>query len=121
MSAPTNGETFEVTDSLGRKIKIKTPGPADTLNLLEAAGENAGNPQWVRMAMMIFAVRQIDELPFPATTDKRQILARADRLGNEGIEAVYAKMFPPAESEPEGEGTEAAPSKESEEVVVAKN
>lgn len=113
---PSNGETIEVTDSLGRKISLKTFGPADLLNLFEAAGGNSGNQTWMRLAMELASVRKIDELPFPFALKKDQLLTVAERLGNEGMAAVHDALFPP---EPE-----ASPAEESaaeQEIETAKN
>lgn len=118
---PSNGKTFDVTDSLGRKIVIKTLGPADTLNLLEAAGKNSDNISWVRMATILASVRKIDEVPMPATTKKDQLLAVADRLGDEGIGAVYAAMFPEASIADPEEAQAAVEAAETEQVATAKN
>lgn len=114
---PTNGETIEVTDSLERKIVLKTLGPADMLNLFEAAGANSGNAAWMRFAMELASVRSVDGVPLPFAIKKEQLLMAAERLGNEGMMAVHLKLFPPEE---EG-ADESAPTAEAQEVEAAKN
>lgn len=117
MADPTNGEKLEITDSLGRKIELKTLGPADLLNLLEAAGNNSGNSAWMRLAMELASVRKIDELPLPFAVKKDQLMMVANKLGNEGLAAVHNALFPPA---PESEGDDAESAAQSE-AETAKN
>lgn len=121
---PSNGEVIEITDSLDRKIKLKTLGPADMLNLLEAAGTNSGNAAWVRMAMIVASVREIDGVPVPVANTKDKVLRGATVLGNEGLVAATRALFGVDEAAPEAEtedGEAPAEAKPSEELVAAKN
>jgi hypothetical protein len=90
---PDNGTESFVTDSLGRTLGLKTMGPAGMLDLIEAAGDQSGNPSWVRSAMIIAAVASIDAVPIPVAVTKDQVKANARRLGNEGFAAVAKVLF----------------------------
>ena len=83
------------------------------LDLLEAAGTAANSSAWLRYALMICSVISIDGKPvvMPITKDEVRNLAR--RVGNTGVQAIAAVMYP---SEP----ANAAPAPD-EEAQVAKN
>jgi hypothetical protein len=102
-----------VIDAAGRVIKLRDMDPADTLDLIEAAGSAAGNQAWFRMACMVCAVESIDGVPLPAATKKDHIRNSARKLGNEGLYAITKHMFPEAVKQAEGETPE--------DLVVAKN
>jgi hypothetical protein len=83
----------ETTDADGKVYKYKDLDPADMLNLMEAAGANSGNQGWMRMAMLISSVKDIDGLPVPMPTNKNQVLSLARQVGNAGLVALNAAMF----------------------------
>lgn len=90
---PSNGEIINVADSLGRKIVLKTMGPADMLDLVEAAGANSGNQGWVNLAMVVCSVQSIDGVPVPRAVTKDQVKRVARLLGNEGMVACSNELF----------------------------
>ncbi len=105
-----------VTDAQGRVLKLHVMDPMDMLDLYEAAGDVAGNATWVRYAMILASVTQIDDLPIPAPKTKDQIRALGKRLGNDGLVAVAKVMFPDPPATEDG----AAP-KDGDVVAAAKN
>ncbi len=96
-------EMKTVTDALGRTLKIRELDPADMLDLIEAAGEVAGNPAWIRYAMSVASVAEFDGVPVPLPENKDQIKAFARRIGNEGyvaaVRAVWGIADPPAKGD----------------------
>ena len=83
----------DVVDSTGRKIAVTALDPADMLDLLEAAGDASANSGYMRYAMVICSVSNIDGVPVPRPTKKNEIKALAKRLGNEGFAAVTKSLF----------------------------
>ena len=88
-----------ITDADGRKLELREMTPADQLDLLEAAGDSSGNAGYVRMVTVLFMVAKIDGAPVPPPTNKRQIRLHATRLGNAGLVALYAHLFPPQDED----------------------
>lgn len=117
-------DLLDVVDGKGRKISLKVMGPADMLNLLEAAGANSSNAAWMRMAMTIASVRAIDGIPVPAAYKKKDVLDAANKLGNEGLAAAAKALFGDPAAETDGDADGAAPSAEQEQaegLETAKN
>jgi hypothetical protein len=83
----------EVTDSTGRKFITRELDPADMLDLFEAAGDASGNQAWIRMAMIVHSVMEIDGVPLPIAVTKDDIRANARRIKNEGLVALSKHMF----------------------------
>lgn len=86
-----------ITDAKGREIAVTVLGPADMLQLLEAAGDASSNAGYVRYASVIYSVSAIDGIPVPKPSMKKHILDNAARLGNEGFAAVATHLFGDAE------------------------
>lgn len=79
----------EVTDSDGRRLKLRTLTALDTLRLLKAAGPIlAQNQPWISMATLVFCVTEIDGIPTPAPANEAQIEALVERLGESGLSAI---------------------------------
>jgi hypothetical protein len=76
----------------GRRFALREMDPADMLDLLEAAGHNAGNRAWLRFAMVVCSVQAIDGIPMPFPRDAGGIKALARTVGVNGIEAVRATL-----------------------------
>jgi len=83
----------DVVDSKGRKIVINPLDPADMLDLLEAAGDASANAGYMRYAMVICSVSEIDGVPVPRPSKKADIKALARRLDNDGFAAVTRSLF----------------------------
>ena len=84
-------KTSATFDKKGRKIVIRYPTALDTLRLFKAAGPVlAQNEPWLAMAMLAFAVQEIDGVPIPSPSSESQIENLIDRLGDEGLAAVAA-------------------------------
>lgn len=86
----------EMTDALGRRIKIRKLKPSDRMRLSLALGDAAKNEMFLGHAFIAAAVTEIDgeKVFFPSTRLEAEILA--DRLDDEGLEAVgttYAEHF----------------------------
>ena len=80
-------------DKRGRKIVVRYPTALDTLRLFKAAGPVlAQNEPWLAMAMLAFAVLEIDGIPVPPPSTEPQIESLIDRLGDEGLAAVAATV-----------------------------
>ena len=85
-----------ITDADGRKLELREMTLADQLDLLDAAGDSSGNSGYVRMVTLLFMVAKIDGAPVPPPANKKQIRLHATRLGNAGLVALYAHLFPVA-------------------------
>lgn len=80
--------TLYTTDEKGRKLEIRALGALDLLDLLEAAGVNAGNQQWLGIAMRACSVRSIDGVPIPMPVKRDQVRALVAKLDMHGLAAV---------------------------------
>ncbi len=106
-----NGDV--IADADGRALRVRVLDPADTLDLMEAAGDAAGNASWMRYAMLACSVSEINGVPVAVPTTKGMVRDVARKLGNAGIVALAAALFP-------SEDAEAAAAAD-EQVAVAKN
>lgn len=89
-----------VTDSRGRVITFKKLSMLELMDVQEAAGAQlAANQSWMAMAMMAYSVTSIDGERVIRPQTKNQIRALVQRLGDEGMGALFAKL--------QVEGTEA--------------
>lgn len=104
-------DAMEVADAGGRRLRLRVMDPADMLDLLEAAGENAGNRAWLRFAMIACSVQAIDEVPVPFPRDPAGVKALARRLGTDGLDAARLALF----------GEEAEAEAGADAAVIAKN
>lgn len=86
-------EPQAIVDARGRQLSLRTMDPADMLDLIEAAGENAGNRAWLRFALLVCSVQGMDAVPVPFPRDVASIKSLARRLGTDGLEAVRAALF----------------------------
>lgn len=102
-------EPLTATDGT-RKFTLRVLDPADTLDLLEAAGDASSNAGWVRYAMAVCSVAEIDGVPVPMPANKDAIRAQGRRLGNVGFAAIAKVLFGSADTEsaPTGDATETA-------------
>lgn len=77
-----------VTDSSGRRITLRNPGPLAQFRLIEAVGESSSNRVYLAMVMPLIYVAAIDDSPVPGISNKSQLEALIQRLDNHGLEAV---------------------------------
>jgi hypothetical protein len=96
-----------VTDALGRKITIRKLSLLDNLRLMEGMGPAlAGNRPYMAHVEYLASVVSIDGSAEPIMTTKIQVEALAQRLDNDGLDAVvegYNKNFAKQESGDPGE------------------
>lgn len=72
----------------GHTYRLRVLDPADMLDLIESAGENAGNKVWLRFAMLACSVQAIDDVPVPFPRDVLAIKGLARKLGISVLEQV---------------------------------
>lgn len=86
-------QTDEVTDSLGRKLKVRKVGALGRYDLAKlVGGDNVTNLGIMAPATMVYSVTAIDGDPvFPPVTEL-ELRALINRLEQEGIDAV-AKAY----------------------------
>ncbi|MDB6104042.1 MAG: hypothetical protein JWO52_4041 [Gammaproteobacteria bacterium] len=85
-------ETHTVTDSKGRRIVLKKPGVLKQFRLVEALGEVAENRVYMRMALPLLYVTDIDGEAVVSIMKKSELEALIQRLGDEGLETVMKAM-----------------------------
>ena len=93
-----------VTDSRGRKLKVKRPELLAEFRFTEAAGpEASANTTWMGMAMPLIYLAELDgELVIPPRT-KKEIDAAIVVLGREGYMALVGAISDLVEAEAERE------------------
>ena len=80
---------FEVTDALGRVLKVRRPGALDRLRLFKAVGPAlASNERYVGYAMLAMCVTSIDGVPQPAPVNEGQLERLVERLSDPGMVAI---------------------------------
>lgn len=80
---------FDVTDALGRVLRVRRPGALDRLRLFKAVGPVlASNERYVGYAMLAMCVGGIDGVPQPAPANEGQLEALVQRLGDAGMVAI---------------------------------
>ncbi|WP_376092817.1 hypothetical protein ACE7GA_24370 [Roseomonas sp. CCTCC AB2023176] len=78
------------TDSRGRRIVWKALGAFDNMKLAEIVGaSNIENGQYMLFANAAYSVQEIDGERTPKPATKLQLEALVQRLGDEGIEALF--------------------------------
>lgn len=81
-----------VTDSLGRKLEMKTLNLADQFDLLEAAQDKAAFKSWFNMAALVFSCAAIDNVPLPVPRKPSDFKKNAEILKNEGVIAMTSYL-----------------------------
>jgi hypothetical protein len=90
-AAIIGAETVTVTDTRGRKIKLRRLTPLLRTRLFKVIGPvNTQNPGVVGYYQMVVSVVGIDDEEIPFPTKETQIEAMLDRLGEDGMDAVSA-------------------------------
>jgi hypothetical protein len=87
-SRPAPLPVMEVTDSLGRKLRIQKLDILKELDLIEGAGKASTNDRWMMFATLAACVTAIDGVPCIAPSTRELIRAQVQRVGGEGIAAV---------------------------------
>ncbi|MFN3886140.1 MAG: hypothetical protein ACK4MG_04205 [Aquabacterium sp.] len=82
----------EVTDGLGRAIKLRKPGVLAQFRLIEAVGDSAKNEVYMAMVMPLLFVASIDGEEVEPIVRKSELEALINRLGDEGVTAVVSKV-----------------------------
>jgi hypothetical protein len=80
--ASETGDTVKVVKN-ERSMLIKRLDMADTMDVIEAAGFASSNEAWMRMAIAICSVREIDGLVVPIPTTKEAIKNAVRKMGDE--------------------------------------
>lgn len=99
-------QTYAVVDSRARRITLKKPGVLQQFKLVEALGEVAENRVYMRMALPLLYVTDIDGEGVVTLMRKSEVEALIQRLGDEGLEAVMhgmEKHYGGMESDPEAD------------------
>ncbi|WP_432734723.1 hypothetical protein [Ralstonia solanacearum] len=81
------------TDSAGRTITLRKPGPIAKLRFIEAMGESSSNPLWVGITSQLMYVAAINGEPIATPRTKGEIEALYQRLDDHGLEAI-SKALP---------------------------
>lgn len=77
-----------ISDSRGRKIKLKKPNILHTFNLVRmVGGDDALNQAYMSMILPLLYITEIDDLPV-FLSNKSELDALIQRLDDEGIAAV---------------------------------
>jgi hypothetical protein len=81
-------KTIQIDLPDGRRCSVRDLDAGDMLDLIELAGSSAASDTWMRYAMTICSVRDLDDVPvlMPASKDALKDLAR--RIGSDGLSAV---------------------------------
>ncbi|MDE2024862.1 MAG: hypothetical protein KGJ07_00035 [Patescibacteria group bacterium] len=86
MKNPIDG--LEVTDSLGRVLRLRKPDILDHYDLFSAIGEDTRNPACIMMATKVLYVATIDNQVVECPKSLKEFRATLKRIGEEGIFAV---------------------------------
>lgn len=87
----------EITDSLGRKLKVRRLDALGSFDIMDAlGGESSGNQVLLGYSNLAATVIEINGVPRPFPRDKKAIRASVAALGTEGLMAV-SKFFSPDE------------------------
>lgn len=81
-------EGKEITDALGRVIRLRKPSMLDIYDLMKALGDDAKNPSCVGMAYNILYVGLLDGSVFEAPKTYGEVRAALQRLDEHGLTAV---------------------------------
>ena len=97
-------EIYEVTDKLGRILKIRKPGMLAQYRLVGMLGKAADSQVYLNMVMPLIYLYAIEDDSSIGISTVREMEGVIKRLGEEGVEALMegvAKHFGDAESSSE--------------------
>lgn len=83
----------EVADSLGRKITFRKPTIMDKYYLNRALGADSDIGTCLGMMAPLLYVGKIDGVIFVTPKTYQECTVGLNRLGEEGVQAVYANVF----------------------------
>ncbi len=84
-------QTKEATDGLGRKIVVRKVGPLIRMKMFEIIGAAASqNQHYCGIAVTAFSVLSIDGRAIPMPTNKMQLEALIQELGDDGVGVVQS-------------------------------
>jgi len=78
----------EITDSLGRKLRLKKPDILDLYDLMSAIGEDSKSAFCQGMAMNVLYVATIDNKVVQAPKSYREFRGCLKMIGEEGLTAL---------------------------------
>lgn len=100
-------KTVTVTDPRGRKITIMKPNVLRQFDLIEMLEETAKNEVYVSMVLPLIYITEIDGVPVLPMSNKIQIRALIQQLGEDGINCVMTSVQQNFGKKPAGGETEA--------------
>lgn len=91
-----NFDGKEITDSVGRKLRLKKPDIVDQFDLLGALGEHSNNDGQKNMALSVLYIATIDNLVVESPKTYSEIRAALRRIGDAGLIALtnYINSLP---------------------------
>ena len=72
----------------GRKYSLREIGLGDMFDLVEAAGNSAGNAAWMYLATRVCSVSAIDGVPVLMPSTKKEVKDLANRIGTDAYAAI---------------------------------
>lgn len=93
-----------VTDAQGRRIGWRKLNALEDFDLVEIAGDNNNNANWMFRASIAFSIREIDGEAVSRPLKKDHIRAMISRLGTDGMSAITEQILaemPRDEADPE--------------------
>jgi hypothetical protein len=84
-----------------RSITVADLTLGDQFDLVETAGDQAGNSTWMMMAGLAWSTTEIDGVPWPASRTRAAIKAALDRIKPDGLSAYFKALrdvTPPVET-----------------------
>lgn len=80
----------------GRSFEVKEVTPSGLMSIMEACGRFVPSEGWMRYAILICSVTEIDGVPVPKPITKQQIENLGDKIGNDGLVALSEHFYPTA-------------------------
>lgn len=92
-AAITKNNEAETIPAGKLSVTLKKPGILSQYRIVEVVGESAKNSVYMGMIMPLLWVTEIDGLPQPAPTTKRELEALIQRLGEDGVDAIMSHIM----------------------------
>jgi hypothetical protein len=103
LSNPYDGK--EVTDSQGRKLKLRSPDILDLYDLMSAIGDDSKNTFCANIASRCLYIGMIDGQILQSPKSLSEFRINLKRIGEAGLEALNKAMEEADESKTEQEET----------------
>jgi hypothetical protein len=97
-SIPSGPET--ITDSLKRKLTLRTLSLPEEQDLIASMGMHADNDRTLGRAMMAARIAMIDGTVLAVPVNNRLYRAMLTQVGHAGVEAVFRTLVPDIQGEP---------------------